>query len=155
MELRKPLEEETLAEVGYRSVVSVASDATVGDAVKAMQADKVGFCCVIDGDDLRGIFTERNLVVRVFGAGLTLDAPIAECMTPEPVTCRVDDVLHVVLSKLHQGGFRHLPVVDADGRPIGMTSVKRAVRFLARHMRDVVLNVAPEPGKFPDRPEGG
>ncbi len=155
MELRKPLEEETLAEVGYRNVVSVPGDATVGDAVRAMQAEKVGACCVIDGEELRGIFTERNLVARVFGAGLSLDAPVADCMTPNPVTCGVDDALHVVLTKLHQGGFRHIPVVDANGRAIGTTSVKRAVRFMGRHMRDVVYNVAPEPGQFPDRPEGG
>jgi hypothetical protein len=55
---------------------------------------------------------------------------------------------------MHAGGFRHLPVVDDAGRPIGMTSIKRAIRLLGASARDVVYNVAPVPGRYPAHAEG-
>jgi CBS domain-containing protein len=155
MDARKQLEETTLADVGFRELVHVTTAATVGDAVAAMQAAKVGCCAVLAGERLAGIFTERNLVVRVLGAGLGLDAPVAECMTSDPVTTRPGDRLHDVLARMRAGGFRHLPVVDDAGRPIGTTSIKRAIRLLGRSAHDVVYNVAPVPGMYPARAEGG
>ena len=47
----------------------VAHTATVADAVRTMQSQEVGCCLVVEADELVGIFTERNLVVRVLHAG--------------------------------------------------------------------------------------
>jgi len=153
-ETRQRFEDVTLSDAGYRALVHVSADASVGAAVRAMQGAAVGCCAVLAGERLVGIFTERNLVTRVFGAGLGLDAPIAECMTSNPVTARPSDRLHVVLARMRDGGFRHLPVVDDDGRPIGMTSIKRAIRLIGASARDVVYNVPPVAGRYPARAEG-
>jgi CBS domain-containing protein len=155
VQARTQLEETTLADIGFRDLVYVGRDATVGDAVARMQAEEVGCCAVLDGTRLAGIFTERNLAARVFGAGLGLDAPIAACMTSEPVTARPSDKMHDVLARMRSGGFRHLPVVDDAGRPIGTTSIKRAIRLLGAAAADVVYNVPPEPGRYPAHAEGG
>jgi CBS domain-containing protein len=53
------------------------------------------------------------------------------------------------------GGFRHVPLVDSDGRPVGILSVKDIVDYLAEHFPREVLNIPPEPGKQPRIPEGG
>jgi CBS domain-containing protein len=119
-----------------------------------MQRAEVGCCAVLEEGRLAGIFTERNLAARAFGAGCGLEDPVTACMTRNPVTARPSDPLHVVLARMHSGGFRHLPVVDDAGRPIGMTSIKRAIRLLGAGVRDVVYNVPPEPGRFPVTAEG-
>ena len=155
MDLRDELQREKVADLGFRDLVSVTIEASVAEAIEVMRTHEVGCCCVLEGGRLAGIFTERNAVVRVLAAGLDLDTPVSECMTRDPVVCRAADPLHEVLTKLHRGGFRHIPVVADDQRALGTVSVKRALRFLGDHLPEMVYNVAPEPGRFPDRPEGG
>ncbi|MGL4424211.1 MAG: CBS domain-containing protein [Gemmataceae bacterium] len=55
---------------------------------------------------------------------------------------------------MQQGGYRHLPVVDAENRPVGMLSAKRIVHYLAEHFPMAVYNQPPEPGRVPDTAEG-
>lgn len=156
MDLREQLQTETVADVGFREPVTIGLDASVREAVDVMQRNKVG--CVLVVDDvgaLRGIFTERNLVVRVHAAGGPIDGPVAQFMTPDPKTCQKDDPIHAALGKMNQGGFRHLPVVDGDGKLIGSMSVKRAVHFITDHLPAAVLNVPPDPDNIPATQEGG
>ena len=55
-------------------------------------------------------------MVKVAGKGLSASA-VREFMTPDPVVLRPDDTLAVAIHKMAVGGFRHIPVVDAAGRP--------------------------------------
>lgn len=154
-DLRGPLVSETVASVGYREPVAIAPDATLGEALRLMREKEVGCLLVTEKDALRGIFTERDVLTRVLGKVDDLDAPLSRYMTAEPATARVDEPIHGVLTRMYQGRMRHLPVVDEAGRPVGTTSLKRAVHFLADHYPQAVLNVAPDPGRFPGSREGG
>ena len=154
MDLRERLQKDTVRDVGFRKLVSVHHQATVGDAVAKMQEQKVGCCLVVEDDELVGIFTERNLVVRVLNPGLPMKTPISECMTLDPEVVGADAPIRTLFTCLHRGGFRHAPVVDADGHAIGTTSIKRAVRFLGAALPEVVQNVPPEPGRYPGSAEG-
>ena len=154
MDLREALLEETVASVGHRDLVSVGIDASVGDALSVMRGGEVGCLCVLDGDRLAGIFTERDLIVRVLARGVPMTAPVAEHMSADPTTVRVDDPVHVVLTRMNEGGFRHIPVVDAGGLPVGTMSVKRAVHFLADHLPQAILNLPPRPDVYPATTEG-
>jgi len=51
-----------------------------------------------------------------------------------------------VLNKMAVGGFRHVPVVDADGRPVFVVSVRDVVEFLVDFFPNDVLNLPPEYG---------
>ena len=154
-DLRGPLVRETVATVGYRAPVTIALDATLAEAVRLMQEEQVGCLLVLDGGALRGIFTERDLLTRVLGKVDGLDTPLGRYMTAAPETARVDEPIHRVLTRMYQGKMRHLPVLDGSGRPVGTTSLKRAVHFLADHYPQAVLNVAPDPDRFPKSCEGG
>jgi CBS domain-containing protein len=155
MELRRALIEETVADVGYRALVAVPLEASVREALAVMQRERVGCVVVLEGESLRGIFTERDVVVRILGGEGSFDEPIAEHMSPDPYTARVDEPIHRVLARMYAHGIRHLPVLDAGGRAVGTISVKRAVRFLTDHSPETVLNLPPEPGAFPATREGG
>ena len=154
-DLREPLQRETVASVGYRDLLTCEVDATLAEALRLMREKGVGCLVVVEKGALRGIFTERDVLTRVLGKVRSLDVPLREHMTPDPTTARVDEPIHVVLTRLLQGGMRHLPVVDAEGLPIGTMSVKRAVHFLAEHYPEAVRNIAPNPERVPESREGG
>jgi CBS domain-containing protein len=120
-----------------RRPVTLPADTPLRDAVRVMLDEGVGTVLVLDGDDhLAGIFSERDLLLRVPDAEAAAGAvPVARYMTPRPETVRPDDTLAVALHKMDVGGYRHLPVVDG-GRPVGMISVRDMIRHITRLCRE-------------------
>ena len=155
MDLRQALQKETVATVGYRDLVSIEMSAKVSDAVEVMQRNKVGCLVVVASGELRGIFTERDLLVRVLAEESGLDGDLRDVMTPDPCVAGIDEPIHLVLARMRGKGLRHLPVLDAAGRPVGTISIKRAVHFLCAHLPQAIYNLPPEPDQFPARAEGG
>ncbi len=111
--------------------------ATVMDAVRLMAHKHVG--AVVVGLDGRaeGIFTERDLLMRVVARGLDPDStPITRVMTPDPETVAPDQPAIDALNRMHARGFRHLPVVGADGRVIGIVSIRDLNAFVRRQLEE-------------------
>ncbi len=137
--------------------VTVPLDATLQEAVKKLQEKHIG-CVLVVGEDgkLAGIFTERDLLTKIVGRPVDLArAQVADHMTVEPETLRADDKVAWALNKMQLGGFRHVPIVDAGGRPIGVVSVKDIVEFIVELFPAAVLNLPPEPAQFPTMIDGG
>jgi len=104
-----------------------APDTTVGAAVKLMASKKVGAVMVLDGTRLVGIFTERDLVVRVVAHDRDIHTTrLAEVMTKSPVTVDPSETFGYALLLMHENGFRHVPVV-VNGEPIGIVSARSAL----------------------------
>lgn len=77
---------------------------------------------------LLGICTERDLAFKVLADGLDPDTtPVSAVMTPDPETIAPDKPFDHALHRMYEGGFRHLPVVAPDGRPIGVVSARDAL----------------------------
>ena len=114
-DLRESLQSETVASVGYRHLVACDVDATLAEAIHLMQETSVGCLVVVDRGTTCGIFTERDVLSRVLGNVDSLDVPLKDHMTPDPTTARVDEPICRVLARMHQGGMRHLPVLDTEG----------------------------------------
>jgi CBS domain-containing protein len=110
-----------------QTVLSMPPDATVLHAAEAMARKKVGSVLVVKRRKLVGIFTERDALVRVLAAGLDpATTPLARVMTAQVVTVTTDKVLGYALHIMHDGGFRHVPVLE-DGHPVGMISIRDAL----------------------------
>lgn len=157
MDLRSYLQQENVKSVGHRPTVSVGPDATVEQAIELMQARRVGCLLVIGSDDeLAGIFTERDVLRKVLAAqaSAVLSDTVATVMTASPVTVRTDDSLALLFRRMFDGGFRHMPLLDADDRLLGTVSIKRVVSFLADQFPEIVYNLPPEPGNFGSAREG-
>jgi len=108
-----------------------------------------------DGGRLAGILTERDILTKLVGSGadpalMKVDA----VMTRKPETLGPDDPVAFALQLMSVGGFRHIPLVDGQGRPVGILSVKDIVDFLVEQFPQAVLNIPPEPGRHAERPEG-
>jgi CBS domain-containing protein len=113
--------------VAGRPPVSAEKSMTVLHAARLMKQHNVGALLVCDGSHLIGIFTERDALMRVIAGSLDpASTRIADVMTPQPQTIHPDEPFVKALRMMHEGKFRHLPVVEY-GRPLGMVSVRDAL----------------------------
>ena len=119
--------ERTIREIieGQEPLTSTAS-MTVAEAAQLMKRRNVGAMMVVDGDKLVGMFTERDALFRVLAGELDGKTTLlSEVMTPNPRTIQPNRLFVHALGIMHEGRFRHLPVIE-DGRPIGMISARDA-----------------------------
>ena len=154
MELARNLRIDSVSRLEPTPPHRVESSQIVADAVYLMRSERVGCLLVCQQGRLVGVFTERDLMGRVLGVGKPLTIPIGDVMTTEPVTVDPKDSIRTAIKKMQSGGYRHLPVVDENNRPIGVLSVKRIVHYLAEHYPNAVYNLPPEPGSVPNEREG-
>jgi CBS domain-containing protein len=154
MDLARNLKIECVSRLHPTPPRRIGPEQTVADAVGLMRQEKVGCLLVCTGERVVGIFTERDLMRRVLAAGKPLTLPIAECMTPDPVVVHPKEPIGAAVRRMEEGGYRHLPVVDEAGRPVGVLSVKRIVHYLVEHFPGTVYNLPPDPDAVPLEPEG-
>jgi CBS domain-containing protein len=105
-----------------RNLLTVAADATLGDAAAAMASRGVGAVVVLEGEAIAAILTERD-VMKAVAAGHDGSAPVTEWMTRYPETIEPEDSTDHAASLMIHGGFRHLPVV-AGGKVVGIVSIR-------------------------------
>jgi CBS domain-containing protein len=107
--------------------VTAGPEVTVADASRLMKQKRVGALLVVENGRLAGIFTERDAVFRVIAEGRSPEATrLADVMTPNPRTITPDRPFGHALHLMHEGEFRHVPVVE-NGRPLGMVSARDAL----------------------------
>ncbi|MDH3315387.1 MAG: CBS domain-containing protein [Gammaproteobacteria bacterium] len=107
-----------------KEVVRLAADATVRSASQLMAEQGVGAVLVMKGDEIEGIFSERDALKRVLAKNLDPDGTtLAEVRTREMVTLDPDPWAVDALRIMSQVGIRHLPIVDQD-KVIGMISLR-------------------------------
>lgn len=81
-----------------------------------------------DGGPLVGVCTERDLAFKVISEGLDPNTtPVRNVMTANPVTLTLDKPFGHALHLMYEGGFRHMPVIDEAGRPVGLVSSRDAL----------------------------
>ena len=80
--------------------------------------------------------------------------PMAECLTANPVVVHPKDSVQLALKRMEKGGYRHLPVVDDEHRPVGILSVRRVLHYLVEHFPGLVYNHPPDPARYPAAPDG-
>jgi CBS domain-containing protein len=131
-QVERSLMEDTVGGLRPAPPLTVPPTATVGEAIRAMMANKVGALLVVDAQErLLGIFSERDLLTKAAGDPDYAARPVAALMMADPETVRPTDPLAFVLHKMDGGGYRHLPVVQ-NGRVLGMISVRDMLKHITR-----------------------
>jgi len=101
---------------------SVAPDVFVTECVRQMNEHKIGAMLVMEQDQLVGIFTERDAITRVLGAGLDpTSTPISEVMTKNPVWVSSSTTLEEAMGIVTTRRIRHLPILEG-GTVLGIVS---------------------------------
>jgi CBS domain-containing protein len=102
--------------------VTVEAGATVEDAAKLMDEKDIGNVLVVENDEVQGILTDRDIVVRVVAKGDGADANVREAATTDVETIEADASIEDAIKKMEQANVRRLPVVE-DGKPVGVISL--------------------------------
>lgn len=117
-------------------VVFVDRGVTVREAAKAMAQANVGCTAVLEDGRLVGLFTERDVLKRILLLDRNVDqVKVDEVMTREIVTCGPDTDIRRARLLLRDHHIRHLPVVEADGRLLGVLSIRDLVLAELDEMR--------------------
>ena len=124
--------------------------------VCCMQTKHLG-CVLLEKEGrLSGIFTERDLLIKVVGQGVDYDlTPVREFMTPDSESLRNEDAIAYALNKMLDGGFRNIPLVDRDNRPVGVVNMASVVQYIGEYFYNEVMNLPPIPLRRQHAREGG
>lgn len=152
--------EEILALVGIDALAReryqrVSSSTPLSEVYRVLDDRRTGAVLVCDDDRLVGIFTDRDVLYRTAAESTDPDTPISELMSREPETLsaghRVADAIEMMTTR----GYRHIPLVDGEGRLTGLLTSRDILRFIADHFPEAVLNLPPRLHQQLNRPEGG
>jgi CBS domain-containing protein len=121
--------------------------------LRSLRQAKTGAAMICERDRLIGIFTERD-ALKALAAGGDLDRPVATVMVQNPVTLRMVDTVGHAIALMSAGGFRRLPIVDNDGKVLGILKVSGILHYLVEHFPKVVYTLPPQPHHKPATREG-
>ena len=117
--------------------ITVSPDAPVAEVLKLLVERKIGCVLVLDPEgELVGVFTERDAIAKLAGKLDELGShPVSEFMTPAPQTLEIDAKVAFAVRQMDQGGYRHVPLVDENARPVGIISVRDILQYFTDKMR--------------------
>jgi len=120
------------------TVEAIAPETSVLRAVERMNECHIGSLVVCDGERPIGIFTERDVLVRVVARGLDPKrTPVGEVMTRDPIAIRPDVTVTEAMMVISQRRCRHLPVVDDRGLR-GLISIGDLTRWIVRNQEQTI-----------------
>jgi len=116
------------------SVISISPSDTVTDLVAILAEHRIGAVIVLDGSDVAGIVSERDVVRRLGEVGAAvLQAKVSELMTADVITCAPGDYVDAIAETMTEHRFRHLPVVE-NGELVGVVSIGDVVKNRIREL---------------------
>ena len=132
--LERTIAEESAKQIQHQPHTSIGPEMTVAAAVAKLASDHVACLLVEEDGKLLGLFTNREVLNQVALEKKMLDRPVREVMTTDPVYVREDDPIAATLCVMALHGYRHVPILDADERVLGIASPQRVTSFLAKHL---------------------
>ena len=133
-----------LLKIASTPAAIVTTQSSVIDAVKRMGEKRVGAVAVLDKGEFAGIFTERDVMMRVVLEGRDPKATkMSEVMTKQVETVREDMSYGEALRLMVERHFRHLPVISSNGQVLGILSVRNVLQHTVEdlsHQLDSVVN---------------
>jgi CBS domain-containing protein len=127
---------ETLA---MKNLVMAQPDDTVLKAVEYMVRRRVGAILVVDDGRLVGIFSERDALQRVLAKERDASATrLGDVCTREPLVVRRDAPVKECVDLIKRHGIRHIPIVDDDGRPVGILSTRDFLSYVINELEELI-----------------
>lgn len=125
-----------------KNPLSVPPTEKAGAALELMGSKNVGALLVVEKGKVVGIFSERDALRKgLYKSGT--DKPVKDFMTPKPDCLTPDDSIALAMNRMGVGGYRHVPLVDSQHRPVGMLVMRDVVRYILLFFPAEALNVPP------------
>jgi len=119
-------------------IISVPENISVLDALKVMTEKNISAVLVMEDEQLRGIFTERDYARKIILQGKSSrDTLIKEVMTANPITIMLSDSIDHCMELMTDKHIRHLPIVE-NGEVKGMVSIGDVVKFIIADQKQTI-----------------
>jgi len=123
-------------------------------AIELMKQDEGGCAIVCESNRVVGIFTERDLLTKIIGEEIDLNAPVRNWMSPAVSTLTPDHTIGDAVDMMQARSFRNIPLVK-DGKLVGSISVFDVISYLAESYPKATMNLPPSPNQIMDSTDGG
>lgn len=132
--LEEALCENEVGNIRHEPFTTIPPDTTVESAVNTLAGLHIACLLVAEDDKLVGVFSERDVLNNVaLEYDQVKDRPVSEVMTDNPIYVYETDTAVAALSVMALSGYRHVPVVDLNGKLTGIVSPQRVNEFLQGH----------------------
>ena len=126
----------SLLKIAHVPPATVEPSASILEAVQVMAEEGVGAVAVVDGDQLRGIFTERDVMLRgVLRERKSVETKVGEVMTTSVETTTDETPYEEALNFMLERHIRHLPIVSSDGHLKGMLSIRNLLEHMVQDLQ--------------------
>ena len=113
---------QTIRDLMTENPRTVTADSTVEEAARIMRDEDTGVVPIVEGDNLVGVITDRDIAIRVVAEGKGGDTPVRGIASKDLVTIDPAQDLDEALRLMAQHQVRRLPVVEEDGRLVGIVA---------------------------------
>ncbi len=155
MDFRYDLQHERVKHLDLTQFTRVESGTTVGETINKMRSENRNCALVTQGNELVGIFTDRDVLRKVVSVPEAWEKPVDELMTTSPFTVTEEDEAETAIMLMNARRFRNVPVVDAEGNIAGNLTHYGLIKYFADQFPESLYNLPPEPGKIDSDRVGG
>jgi predicted transcriptional regulator len=144
-----------ISSLGLPRPVSIGSNASVGNALSALQKRGQGYVLVVDDEGCpKGILSEREVLMRLVSRDVKYDENVDKYLAHGLETLTSKDTIANAVQMMIEGGERNIPIVDANGVAVSVLRTLDLIHFLAEAFPAQVLNLPPRPHQLIAEPEG-
>lgn len=154
-EVRGTFETDPISSLGLPPLVSVSTNATVGQALNAVQQHGQGYVLICDDGRPRGIMSQREVLMRIVARDVKYDSNVMEFASKIQFTLTGKERISRAIKLMVAEGIDIIPVVDDSGRCMSVVRSLDVMNFLAEAFPEQLLNLPPEPHQLMPKPEGG
>jgi CBS domain-containing protein len=128
-----------MLDVKPSQIFSVTEDSSVLSGLQYMMERNISALLIVESEVLTGIFTERDYARKIILHGKSsAETPIKEVMTADPITVLPKDSIDLCMKIMTDKHIRHLPVMAANGKLLGMVSIGDVVKFIIADQKQTI-----------------
>lgn len=144
-----------ISALGLAPPVSIGRDATVGEALEAVQKHGQGYVLVVDDQGRPvGIMSEREVLMRIVARDVKYDEDVGKYASQKLDLLTQKDPIATAIRLMSDGNEHNIPIVDGAGRAIAVLRTFDIIDFLAEAFPTQLLNLPPRPHQMIPEPEG-
>ena len=154
MTIEQALRQEHLGNLPLSKPTSVPPGTSLETTLRLMREQGVGCVLVCEGERLVGIFTERDVLNKLIGNGVSEKETVDRFMTALPASLTPRHTLGDAVRLMTEHGYRHIPLLDERGQRAGLVAARDIVNYIAEHFPAEVVNLPPRLHQVFNTPEG-
>ena len=130
-------------DMAVHEVATITADKTIYDCARQMRLEHVGSLVVVNDDQTPlGMITDRDIAIEVVARNLDpMKLTVRDVMTTPVVTAGPSESMVVALARMREFGVRRLPIIDEEGKLVGVISNSNLVEELSSLLDSLVRNI--------------